>query len=79
MSNKKWSFEEFTGVLARRTGMPVEKFTPQASFLDDLGFDSIRMTELVLEFERMGINIPTESIWDIQTVGDAYNFYLRNV
>lgn len=73
----KWSLEEFREMLARRLGMPVEKFVPQASFLDDLGIDSIRMVEMFLEFERMGINIPPESAWDIQTVGDAYNFYLK--
>jgi len=57
--------------------MPEEKFTPKASFLDDLGVDSIRMVELVLEFERIGIKIPPESVWDIQTGGDAYDFYLK--
>jgi acyl carrier protein len=73
----KLSFEEFRKLLAQRLGMPEEKFAPKASFLDDLAIDSIRMVELILEFERMGIKIPPESVWDIQTVGDAYNFYLK--
>lgn len=71
------SFEEFRKLLSQRLGMPEEKFTPEASFLDDLAVDSIRMVELILEFERMGIKIPPESVWDIQKVGDAYNFYLK--
>ena len=64
-------------MLSKRLGMPVERFVPEATFLDDLGIDSVRMVELVLEFERMGISIPPESTWDIRTVGDAYDFYLQ--
>jgi acyl carrier protein len=71
------SFEEFRKLLAGRLGMPVEKFTPKATFLDDLAVDSIRMVELILEFERMGVKIPADKVWDIQTVEDAYNFYVK--
>lgn len=63
-------------MLAKRLGKPVEKFTPDAFLMDDLGIDSIRMTELILEFERMGVSMPPESVWDIRTVGDVYSFYL---
>lgn len=75
---EKWTFEEFQEMLAKRMGMPVERFASEASFLDDLGIDSIRMTELMLEFDRLGINIPPEAVWDLQTVGDAYQFYKKN-
>jgi acyl carrier protein len=75
---EKWTFEEFQEMLSKRMGIPIERFTPNASFLDDLGIDSIRMTELILEFDRLGINIPPEAVWDLQTVGDAYNFYVKN-
>jgi acyl carrier protein len=75
----KWTFEEFQEMLANRMGMPVERFHESASFLDDLGIDSIRMTELILEFDRLGINIPPEAVWDLQTVGDAYKFYKKNM
>ena len=76
-NEKKWTFEEFQEMLANRMGMPVDRFHENASFLDDLGIDSIRMTELILEFDRLGLEIPPESIWDLQTVGDAYKFYLK--
>jgi acyl carrier protein len=76
--NEKWTFEEFQEMLSKRMGIPIERFAPNASFLDDLGIDSIRMTELILEFDRLGINIPPEAVWDLQTVGDAYNFYVKN-
>lgn len=71
------SFLEFCDIMARRLGLPIEKFAPEASFLDDLAIDSIRMTELLLEFERRGIHIPLEHLWDIQTVGDAYDVYVK--
>ena len=77
-NTQKWTFEEFQEMLANRMGMPVERFHEGASFLDDLGIDSIRMTELMLEFDRLGLNIPPESVWDLQTVGDAYKFYQKN-
>lgn len=78
-NTQKWTFEEFQEMLANRMGMPVERFHEGASFLDDLGIDSIRMTELILEFDRLGLNIPPESVWDLQTVGDAYKFYQKTV
>ena len=75
---EKWTFKEFQEMLADRMGMPVERFHENASFLDDLGIDSIRMAELILEFDRLGLEIPPESIWDLQTVGDAFKFYELN-
>jgi acyl carrier protein len=72
----KLSFEGFRGMLAKRLGKPVEKLTRDASLVDDLGIDSIRMTELFLEFQRMGVDIDHQNVWDVRTVGDAYNLYL---
>jgi len=71
----KMTFDEFRKMLAQRLGMPEAKFQPKATFLDDLGIDSIRMVELLLEFEGMGVKVPIEKAWEIQTVEDAYNFY----
>jgi acyl carrier protein len=75
--NNKWSFDEFRTMIAERLGIPAERIVAEASFLDDLAIDSVRMVELLLEFERLGIEIPPESVWDLQTVGDAYQFYLK--
>jgi hypothetical protein len=36
---------------------------------------SIRLVELMLRLEEMGITIPMESAWDVQTVGDAYRVH----
>jgi acyl carrier protein len=58
--------------------MNPEQLTPEASFITDLAVDSIRFVELYLRFQEMGIEIPEDAVWEIQTVGDAYNFYKNN-
>ena len=52
-----------------------EKVTPEASFIDDLGADSLDTVELVMAFEEeFGIEIPDDAAETIQTVGDAVKF-----
>jgi acyl carrier protein len=46
-----------------------------ASFVEDLMADSIKLVEMMLRMEEMGIDIPLESAWEVQTVGDAYRVY----
>lgn len=52
--------------------------TPDASFTDDLGADSLATVELVMKFEEeFKVDIPDEDSEKLKTVGDAYN-YLRS-
>ena len=52
-----------------------EQITPTASFLDDLGADSLDTVELVMEFEEeFDITIPDEEAEKIQTVGQAITY-----
>ena len=52
-----------------------EKVTEKASFIDDLGADSLDTVELVMRFEEeFGIEIPDEDAEKIQSVRDAYNY-----
>ncbi|MFZ4121883.1 MAG: acyl carrier protein [Caulobacterales bacterium] len=52
-----------------------EKVTDKASFIDDLGADSLDNVELVMAFEEeFGIEIPDDAAEHIQTVGDAVKF-----
>lgn len=53
------------------------KVVPEASFLDDFFADSIQMVEMLLRMEELGLNIPLEEAWEIQTVGDAYRYCVR--
>jgi len=72
------TFEEFRKMLAEVLLVDEAKLTPEASFLNDLMVDSIRWLEMALSIERLGVSIPTEALWDIQTVGDSYSYYLKN-
>ncbi|MEM9145788.1 MAG: acyl carrier protein [Pseudomonadota bacterium] len=52
-----------------------EKITDTASFIDDLGADSLDTVELVMAFEEeFGIEIPDDAAESIQTFGDAVKF-----
>ncbi len=77
-TRKPLSFEEFRKMLAEVLLVDEAKLTPEASFLNDLMVDSIRWLEMALTIERLGVQIPTEALWDIQTVGDSYQYYLRS-
>jgi acyl carrier protein len=55
------------------------KVTLEASFIDDLGADSLDTVELVMAFEEeFGIEIPEAAADKIQTVGDAVRFLTEN-
>ncbi len=69
------SFEEFQHMLADVLQVDEDQLTPDASFVNDLMVDSIKLVELMLGLEENGVNIPMEAAWDVQTVGDAYRVY----
>ena len=69
------SFEAFQSMLADLLNVDVAQVTPEAYFITDLGLDSIRMLEVLLCLEEMGIELSLELAWRIQTVGDAYCHY----
>ncbi len=69
------SFEEFKHLLARELQVEESRLVPEASFVSDLQVDSIKLVDMMLSLEEMGIKIPMESAWDVQTVGDAYKVY----
>ncbi len=54
----------------------VEKdVVPEASFIDDLGADSLDLVELMMAFEEdFGVEIPDEAVEQIRTVQDALNY-----
>ena len=73
------TFEEFKGIIARELQVDEEKVVCEASFVEDLLADSIQLVDLMLRMEEMGIKIPIEAAWEVQTVGDAYGVYRENV
>jgi acyl carrier protein len=69
------SFEAFQAMLADLLKVDVARVQPEATFVTDLGVDSLRLLEMMLRLERMGIRLPLESLWQIQTVDDSYRYY----
>jgi len=66
-------------MLADLLQVDVAQLTPEAYFITDLGIDSLRMLQVLLRMEQMGFKLSLESVWRIQTVGDAYRYYQEQV
>ena len=65
-------------IIINELGVESEKVTDDASFVEDLGADSLDTVELVMAFEEeFGIDIPDEDAEQMRTVGDAIS-YLKN-
>ncbi len=73
------SFEAFRAMLAGLLKLDVVQLTPEAHFIADLAMDSLRMLQVLLRLEEMGIGLPLDLAWQIQTVGDAYHYYCEQV
>jgi acyl carrier protein len=62
-------------IIINELGVEPEKVTNEASFVEDLGADSLDTVELVMAFEvEFGIEIPDEDAELLQTVGDAIRY-----
>jgi acyl carrier protein len=79
MPRSRISFEDFRHILAEELMLPEEVLIPEASLIQDLHVDSLALVSMMLRLEEMGVSIPMESAWEIETVGDAYRVYLENV
>jgi acyl carrier protein len=67
--------EKVKSIIAEQLGVKPEEVTPEASFVDDLGADSLDTVELVMALEEeFGIEIPDEDAEKIATVGDAIKY-----
>ena len=62
-------------IVVEHLGVDEDKVVDNASFIDDLGADSLDTVELVMAFEEeFGIEIPDDAAENIQTFGDAVEF-----
>jgi acyl carrier protein len=67
--------EKVKKIVVEHLGVEEAKVTPEASFIDDLGADSLDTVELVMAFEEaFGVEIPDDAAEKIQTVKDAIDF-----
>jgi acyl carrier protein len=62
-------------IIVSKLGVDAAQVTPEASFTNDLGADSLDTVELVMEFEKaFNIQIPDEDAEKIANVGDVINY-----
>ena len=67
--------DKITEIIVEQLGVKPEEVVSEASFVDDLGADSLDTVELVMALEEeFGIEIPDEDAEKIQTVGDAIRY-----
>ena len=69
------TFERVKKIVVDHLNVEGEKVKPEASFIDDLGADSLDTVELVMAFEEeFGIEISDDTANEIQTVNDAVTY-----
>ena len=67
--------ERVKKIVVEHLGVDEAKVTDNASFIDDLGADSLDTVELVMAFEKeFDLDIPDEEAEKLRTVGDALNY-----
>ncbi len=68
-------FEKIKKIIVDELGVDPSEVTPEASFIDDLGADSLATVELIMAFEKeFGVSIPDEEAEKIKTVGDVVKY-----
>lgn len=66
-------------IIVEKLGVDESEVTPEASFTNDLGADSLDTVELIMELEKeFGITIPDEHAEKISNVGDAIKYVEEN-
>ena len=66
-------------IIADKLDVEETEVTPEASFTNDLGADSLDTVELIMEFEKeFGLSIPDDQAEKISTVGDAIAYIEAN-
>ena len=71
--------ERVATIVTNQLDVDKEKVKPEASFINDLGADSLDIVELVMELEEeFDMSIPDEDAEKIRTVGEAINYIQGN-
>jgi acyl carrier protein len=72
--------EKVTKIIVDKLGVDESEVTPEASFTNDLGADSLDTVELIMEFEKeFNIAIPDDQAEKISTVGQALEYIQNNI
>ncbi|KAJ51532.1 acyl carrier protein [Clostridium tetanomorphum] len=68
-------FEKVKNIISEQLGVDPEEITMEASFIDDLGADSLDIVELIMALEtEFDLEIPDEDAEKISTVGDVVEY-----
>ncbi len=71
--------ERVKGIVVDKLGVDANKVTEEATFINDLGADSLDTVELIMDLEKeFNITIPEDKAEEIKTVGDAIAFVEAN-
>ncbi len=72
--------EKVKSIIVDKLGVEDSEVTPEASFTNDLGADSLDTVELIMEFEKeFNVSIPDDQAESITTVGQAISYLEENV
>ncbi|MFA7464454.1 MAG: acyl carrier protein [Syntrophales bacterium] len=67
--------ERVIEIITEQLGVTKEECVPEASFMDDLGADSLDIVELIMAMEEnFGVEISDEELMKIRTIQDAIDF-----
>lgn len=73
-------FEKVKKIIVDQLGVDESLVTMEASFIDDLGADSLEIVDLIMAFEgEFGVTIPDEDAEGLSTVGDAVEYLREHV
>lgn len=80
MHNLESVQNKVTEIITERLGIPKSEVTPDASFVRDLGIDSLDYAELVMEFEQtFDIKIPDDDAEKMNTISSAINYIMSKI
>ncbi|MBN2558053.1 MAG: acyl carrier protein [Clostridia bacterium] len=72
-------FEKVKGIIVDQLGVDEDQVTMDASFIEDLGADSLDIVELIMSMEdEFGVDIPDTDAEKISTVRDAVDYITNN-
>ena len=77
-STELLSFDAFRQILAEELAVPLDALQEGAAFIEDLQVDSLALASMMLRLEELGLSIPLERAWEIETVEDAYKAYCES-
>ncbi|MDP6244733.1 MAG: acyl carrier protein, partial [Myxococcota bacterium] len=71
---------QMADIIVDQLGATKEEIVPEASFIDDLGADSLDIVELVMAMEEtFDVEIPDDDAEKIQTIGDAISYLKKRL